>query len=98
MSFITGLTFGGNAWTPQFLQAINWDTCLGCGRCFKACGRGVMALIALNEEGDIVNEEDDDDEVERKVMSVVNASSCIGCQACDRVCPKSCHVYIPALA
>lgn len=98
MSYVTGLTFGGNPWTPQFLRAINWETCLGCGRCFKACGRGVMALIALNEEGEVVDEEDDDDEVERKVMSVVNANYCIGCQACDRVCPKSCHVYSPVAA
>ena len=97
MSYITGLTFGGESWIPQFLKKINWDTCLGCGRCFKACGRGVMALIALNEDGEVVDE-DDDDEVERKVMTVVQPESCIGCQACDRVCPKSCHVYAPAIA
>ncbi len=95
MSYITGLTFGKKAWTPQFLQKINWETCLGCGRCFKACGRGVMTLIALNDEGEIVDEDEDDDEVERKVMSIANAENCIGCQACDRVCPKGCHVYEP---
>lgn len=95
MSYATGLTFGGKSWTPQFLQKINWETCLGCGRCFKACGRGVMALIALNDEGEVVDEDDDDDEIERKVMSVINADNCIGCQACDRVCPKGCHVYAP---
>jgi Nif-specific ferredoxin III len=98
MSYVTGFTFGGAAWTPQFLQAINWDTCLGCGRCFKACGRGVMTLLALNEDGDVVDEDDDDDEIERKVMSVVQPENCIGCQACDRVCPKNCHTYVPALA
>jgi Nif-specific ferredoxin III len=57
-----------------------------------------MNLVALNEDGDIVDEDDDDDEIERKVMSVVNAAKCIGCQACDRVCPKTCHTYAPAPA
>lgn len=98
MTYITGLTFGKKPWTPQFLQDITRDTCLGCGRCFKACGRGVMALIALNDEGNVVDEDDDDDEVERKVMTVIKAENCIGCQACERVCPKGCHVYAPALA
>lgn len=93
MSFVTGLTFGKASWTPEFLKEIVRDTCLGCGRCFKVCGRGVMSLIALNEDGEVVDEDDDDDEIERKVMTVVNAANCIGCQACDRVCPKGCHVY-----
>ncbi len=95
MSTVTGLTFGGQTWIPEFLKKINWNTCLGCGRCFKVCGRGVMALVALNDEGEVVDEDDDDDEVERKVMSVINAAACIGCQACDRVCPKACHTYEP---
>lgn len=96
MTYVAGLTAGGNPWTPQFLQTINWDTCLGCGRCFKACGRGVMALLALDEAGAIADE--DDDEIERKVMAVVQPQNCIGCQACDRACPKRCHTYAPALA
>ncbi len=98
MSYITGLTSGGKDWTPQFLQNISWETCLGCGRCFKVCGRGVMALIALDENGKVVDEDADNDEVERTVMSVINVDNCIGCQACDRVCPKGCHIYAPVLA
>ena len=85
MTFVTGLTFGGDAWTPQFLSEIIKDKCLGWGRCFQACGRGVMALIVLNEDGEIIDEDEDDDEGERKVMVVVNAAKCIGCQAGDRV-------------
>ncbi|MEO0406706.1 MAG: ferredoxin III, nif-specific [Cyanobacteria bacterium P01_A01_bin.135] len=96
MGYITGLTAGGAPWTPQFLEDIDWSTCLGCGRCFKACSRGVMALIALDEHGLIVDD-DEDDEVERSVMSIVKPENCIGCQACDRVCPKHCHTYAPAL-
>lgn len=98
MSYVTGLTFGGTDWTPKFLQGIDWSKCLGCGRCFKVCGRGVMSLIALNEDGEVVDEDEDDDEIERKVMNVIDAAKCIGCQACDRVCPKDCHVYAPLAA
>jgi Nif-specific ferredoxin III len=57
-----------------------------------------MALIALNDEGEIVDEDEDDDEIERKVMSIVNPGACIGCQACDLVCPKACHEYAPLVA
>lgn len=89
---LTNLTFGGKAWVPQFVQAINQATCLGCGRCFKVCGRDVLHLQALNEEGEIVNEEDGD-EVERKVMSIANPDNCVGCQACSRICPKSCYTH-----
>lgn len=92
MSSVTGLTFGGESWTPQFLKEIVRDTCLGCGRCFKVCGRNVMALIALNDEGEVVDE-DGDDEVERKVMSIIHPENCIGCEACSRICPKKCHVH-----
>lgn len=96
MAYVTGLTSGGNPWTHQFLQTINWDTYLGCGRCFKTCGRGVMALLALDKARTVADE--DDDEIERKVMAVVQPQNCIGCQACDRACPKRCHTYTPALA
>ncbi|NET34332.1 MAG: ferredoxin III, nif-specific [Cyanothece sp. SIO1E1] len=95
MTYLTGLTFGQKDWTPQFLQAINRDTCIGCGRCFKACGRAVMSLIGLNEAGEVVDEDEDDDDVERKVMTIVDADRCIGCQACTRVCPKGCHTHAP---
>lgn len=94
MSTLTGSTFGGKTWIPQFLQKIKQETCLGCGRCFKVCGRNVMALIALNDEGEIVDE-DSDDEIERKVMSIANPENCVGCEACSRICPKQCHVHAP---
>jgi Nif-specific ferredoxin III len=92
MATLTGLTFGGKAWTPRFLQAIDFTRCLGCGRCLKTCGRDVMALRAMNEEGEFVDNEEDD-EIERKVMTIANPENCIGCEACDRVCPKNCHTH-----
>jgi Nif-specific ferredoxin III len=88
----TALTQGKKTWTPQFVQAINSDTCIGCGKCFKVCGRNVLALKPMNEEGEFV-EDEDEDEVERKVMTIANPDLCIGCQACARICPKKCHTH-----
>lgn len=92
MSTLTGLTLGGKNWIPQFVQKIAQDRCIGCGRCFKVCGRNVLNLRALNEDGEFVDNEDDD-EIERKVMTIANADNCIGCQACSRVCPKNCYTH-----
>jgi NAD-dependent dihydropyrimidine dehydrogenase PreA subunit len=42
MATLTGLTFGSKEWLPKFVQAINQHKCIGCARCFKVCGRGVL--------------------------------------------------------
>jgi Nif-specific ferredoxin III len=93
MANFTGLTFGKLDWIPKFVQSINKDTCLGCGRCFKVCGHKVLQLMALNEDGEFVDE--DEDEIERKVMAVANQANCIGCEACARICPKNCYTHAP---
>ena len=92
MATLTGLTLGGKTWTPNFLRAIDLVRCIGCGRCLKACGRGVMALRGLNEEGEFVDDEEDD-EIERKVMTIAYGGNCVGCEACARVCPKNCQTH-----
>jgi Nif-specific ferredoxin III len=85
-------TRDGRTWTPGYLSAINQETCIGCGRCYKVCGRSVLALQGVNEDGELVDL--DDDEIERKVMTITDAGNCIGCGACGRVCSKACHSYV----
>jgi Nif-specific ferredoxin III len=84
----------GSAWTPKYLMAIDAETCIGCGRCYKVCAQDVMTLKGVTDEGDLVDlEDEDDDEIERKVMTLINAGACIGCGACNRVCPKNCQTH-----
>jgi Nif-specific ferredoxin III len=87
-SVLTGLTRGGETWVPQFLQSIDPTQCIGCGRCYKACGRDVMALVEHTGE----------DEAESMIMTVANPENCIGCQACSRACTRRCHSYAPGVA
>ena len=95
-------TRDGSPYTPLYLTDINAATCIGCGRCFKVCPQGVMALYGVNDEGEIlgiVTDDDDDDfdgDLNRKIMKVENAGACIGCNACARVCPKNCQTHVPA--
>ena len=66
----------GRDWQPQFLLDIDRGTCIGCGRCFKVCGRGVMTLRGIDEGGEVVDL-DDEDEIERKVMVMDDDGNCI---------------------
>jgi Nif-specific ferredoxin III len=58
----------------------------------KVCGRNVLAMKALNEEGEFV-EDEDEEESERKVMTIANLENCIGCEACAKICPKKCYTH-----
>lgn len=95
MSFASVVMPDGRSWIPRFVKAINQEKCIGCGRCFKVCGRDVLQLMGMDDEGELiaVDGDDDDDEYEKKVMTVANDVNCIGCEACARICPKKCYTH-----
>lgn len=84
------LTRGGTPWSPVYLLAIEASECLGCGRCFKVCGRNVLTQVPLDEDGNVT---EDEEEIERYGVSVSNPGDCIGCGACARVCTKNCQKH-----
>ena len=91
----------GATWTPAFVQQINEEKCIGCGRCFRVCPRGVLELVGLDEEGERIvldPDGDDDEEYEKKVMTIAHQELCIGCTACSKICPKKCYTHAPAAA
>jgi Nif-specific ferredoxin III len=105
MTTITGITRGGTEWIPAFITDLNQGTCIGCGRCFKACPRDVFELVeredAMAPDDDDLDDDDyyDDDDGfsddTSMVMSLKNLMDCIGCEACSRVCPKDCMSHEP---
>lgn len=89
------LTRDGRPWVPRYLDLIDPDACIGCGRCYKVCGRGVLAPIEAMAEDD----EDDDgygEECTTTIMSVADSGACIGCEACAKVCAKKAHKHVAA--
>lgn len=96
MAMITGHTRGGTEWVPQFITALNPQTCIGCGRCYKVCPRDVFELV---DRADLMEADDDhDDDDEMMVMAVKDGQDCIGCTSCAKVCPKQCHTHEAAAA
>jgi len=88
----------GEMWTPQFVADLNKEKCIGCGRCTKVCSREVLELVGIDDEGEQVvidPDSDDDEEYERKVMTIANKENCIGCLACSKICPKKCYSHAP---
>ena len=50
---MSNITRDGRDWQPAYLLAIDEKKCIGCGRCFKVCGRDVMTLKGLSEDGEL---------------------------------------------
>lgn len=89
----------GASWTPTFVQSIDEGKCIGCGRCFRVCPRGVLELVGLDDEGGRIAldpDGDEEEEYEKKVMTIAHQELCIGCTACSRICPKKCYTHAAA--
>ena len=97
MSSVVTITLpDGRSWVPKFVSNIDQEKCIGCGRCFKVCGRNVLQLVGIDEDGEVIKlelDDDDDDEYEKKVMTVANGMNCVGCEACAKICPKKCYTH-----
>lgn len=89
----TCTTLGGRAWTPRYVVSVDQERCIGCGRCFKACGRAVLELTEKPFTGD---EDEFGDRMGNKVMGIADRDDCIGCEACARICAKKCYSHAPA--
>ena len=91
----------GASWIPTFVASLDDKKCIGCGRCFKVCPRGVLELVGLTEDGERIcfdpDDDDDDEEYEKKVMTLAHQELCIGCTACAKICPKKCYTHASAL-
>ncbi|ABD69425.1 4Fe-4S ferredoxin, iron-sulfur binding [Rhodoferax ferrireducens T118] len=62
------------------MAALHEEKCIGCGRCFKVCPRGVLELVGLNEDGERIRmdlDDDEDEEYEKKVMTIAHQELCI---------------------
>lgn len=84
MAYLTGKTKDGSEWTPHFVEKIDDEKCIGCGRCYKTCSRSVLNFKEIDE-----------DDSARMFMYVENAGNCIGCVACGKMCPKKCFSFKP---
>ncbi|NTV09997.1 MAG: ferredoxin III, nif-specific [Zoogloea sp.] len=89
----------GEIWTPKFVADLNKEKCIGCARCVRVCARDVLALAGVDDEGELIAidpDGDDDEEYEKKVMTIAHQENCVGCEACSKVCPKKCYTHSPA--
>lgn len=84
----------GSTWEPLFVDEIDPETCIGCGRCFKVCPHNVMEMKGIDEDGEMIDADDDD--AERMVMTVFNKGNCVGCYACRQVCGSKAMKFVGA--
>jgi Nif-specific ferredoxin III len=86
------VTRDGTEWSPLYLESIDAAACIGCGRCYKACGQSVMEPI----DRPLDDDDDEDEMCGGTVMSVAHPGACIGCGACARACAKKAQTHMAA--
>jgi Nif-specific ferredoxin III len=92
MSPITGTTRGGKPWTPKFINTIEIDKCIGCGRCYKVCGFDVLELIEKPFEG----EDEYGDNMKQGHGPSENCIGCVPARVQSAMCMwQSCGMRVP---
>ncbi len=90
MEYLEAYRKNKSSYIPEFIDSLDYETCIGCGRCYKICGEGVFELM---ERDELELENDDYDDEGAQVMVIAHDENCIGCGACARVCPRKCHEF-----
>ncbi|GAB4252277.1 ferredoxin family protein [Deferrisoma sp.] len=71
----TYLTFrrqDGSPWIPMYVQEVESEKCLGCGKCVAVCLGGCYEMVEVSGE---------------TKARVVNPGNCMGDCHCHKVCP-----------
>jgi Nif-specific ferredoxin III len=85
MSVYKGLNYGGSEWTPYFVESIDLEKCIGCGRCVKVCSQGTLGF----------GPKDGDEDADRMQSNIANKDKCIGCKACGATCARKAITFEP---
>lgn len=64
--------------TTGFLPVLNEESCIGCGKCAKACQIDVIKMITTGS----------DSAVKMTKIPVIDENLCLGCGLCVRACPN----------
>lgn len=90
-----GYRKNGTQYVPEYIESLNPENCLGCGRCYKVCGENLFELV---QRANLEIEDDDYEDEGAMVMAIKDDGNCIGCKACSRVCPRGCHMFTAVTA
>jgi ferredoxin len=70
-------------WKPQFIEEINRDICLDCGRFNEIGGRHTFNLRTI----------DNSNNSEQQITTVANPQECADCDACTSIYPEPAYTH-----